>query len=353
MSDFKKTFEEGFSSDFKNSSDIVDDIVANGFGVKQVERIKFGVPFLDKAIKGAAKNDLFVIAAKTGVGKSELCTTITISALRQGKRVYYFALEYSYGEVEERMFYRIISKKFWDDPEKPKLKFSWTYDNFRDGKLWVAVNKYKTEAAAELKEQNKNLFIFYKTKDFDLDAFQKQFARIRGSVDLVVIDHLNYFDFGEGENEFRGASQIVKAIRAQNQISEIPIILVSHVRKSHYGDKRVIPSVEDIYGSSDIFKVATCCVLIGPDYITDAGKRDPANMASTWIHVAKRREDSSITRYIGRQDFNLRKNSYDGSYDLFKLVKGGTEVEFIPLIASSEEEKRQIPRFMRGDADEA
>lgn len=342
MSDFKETFKEGFSSDFKNSAELTEEIIANGFGTVPVERIKLGIPYLDKAVKGIAKDDLFVIAAKTGVGKSELCTTIAMSALKQGKKVYYFALEYAYGEVEQRMLYRIISKKFWDDADRPATTASWAYDNFKDGKLSAALDKYKKEAVEEMKEQNKNLFVFYKSQDFDLDVFTKQFAKIRGQADLVIIDHLNYFDLGEGENEFRGASNIVKAIRSHNQVSEIPIVLVSHVRKGQQRDQRIVPSVEDIYGSSDIFKVATCCIILGPDY-----EGSTVDDAATWIHVAKRREDSSVSRYIGKQMFSLKKNSYDGAYQLFRLIKGGTEVEYIELIPQNEHEKQMIPRFIR------
>lgn len=336
---FNERFEEAFANGFKSSSDVTKELREKRFALEKLERIKFGLPFIDRALRGIAKDDLIVVSAKTGVGKSEFCTTVTLSALSQNKKVFYFALEYSYGEVEERMLFRRISKMYWSDENREQLDNVWTYSNFHDGILKKAVEKYYDQAIEEQCEANKNLFILYKEKNFDIERFSEEFKRLRGLADLVIIDHLQYFDI-DHENENVGATEIIKAIRHHTTTSDIPVILVSHVRKSHFNDKKLVPSYEDIYGSSNIFKAATGVIILGPKY--DA--QDP-DIAKTWIHIAKNRMDNSLRFYMGLQDFNLRTNSYAGNWQLHKVIKGGTETEFIDM--TTEDGLKKVPRALR------
>jgi replicative DNA helicase len=53
----------------------------------------FGVTYLDAALKGICPNDLILIGATSGAGKTELCAQIARINAKLGKRVNYIALE--------------------------------------------------------------------------------------------------------------------------------------------------------------------------------------------------------------------------------------------------------------------
>ena len=60
----------------------------------------FGIKYLDAALHGIKPNDLILIGASSGAGKTELCTHIAKTNAKLGKRVRYIALEAEKNEIE-------------------------------------------------------------------------------------------------------------------------------------------------------------------------------------------------------------------------------------------------------------
>jgi hypothetical protein len=79
---------------------------------ERVERskneLKYNHAFLDDLLRGIAVNDLIVLGAETGAGKTEFARAIAASNAKQGRRVYYFALEAEPKEIERRTKYAIM-----------------------------------------------------------------------------------------------------------------------------------------------------------------------------------------------------------------------------------------------------
>ena len=71
--------------------------------------IKFGIEYLDLATDGLSESDLCLIGAESGAGKTEISTLIAQSALKQQKKVYFFALEAEKYEMNKRIHFRIFS----------------------------------------------------------------------------------------------------------------------------------------------------------------------------------------------------------------------------------------------------
>jgi replicative DNA helicase len=61
--------------------------------------------FLDDYLRCIMPNDLILLGAETGAGKTELARHIGAANARNGKRVYYFALEAEDKEIERRTKY--------------------------------------------------------------------------------------------------------------------------------------------------------------------------------------------------------------------------------------------------------
>lgn len=302
--------------DFETPADTVD--IEEELRMKALEKIIYtGIPYLDLALDGILPNDVVLVGAKTGVGKSELVATIASTNAQMGKRVHFFALEAERYEVERRLKYRLIAKRYYErindslcdlKSSNKKMNFS----NWWKGKLKPEVDQIADLVKKDISEKYKTLFIFYrKGGDFGLDQLEAQILSIKNKTDLIIIDHLHYIDFDDS-NENAAMGRITKKIRDLALYSGIPIILVAHLRKTDKKNRSLVPELEDFHGSKNIINIATKAVLIGPCY--DAMEK-PTEYA-TYMRVAKNRLDGSRARYIARCVWDASKNSYDQRFAL-------------------------------------
>src|SRR5690606_36783680 len=98
-------------------------------------------------------------------------------------------------------------------------------------------------------EAFKNLFTFYKSGDFTVSELQHRVEEIYHESDLIIIDHVHYFDWAE-DNDNRALKEIIKAIRDIALQKAVPVILVAHLRKRDRNNKDLVPGMEEFQGSS-------------------------------------------------------------------------------------------------------
>lgn len=293
--------------------------------------LSFGVRYLDQALGGIFKNDLILIGAKTGHGKTDLATYIAMHNAAQGKRVHYFALEAEDIEIERRVKYRHISKAAYRIVGDRLNYLDW-YAKMFESEL------AEVERMAEhvLMKRYETLWTFYRGRDFTVDDLEKKCLAIQDLTDLIVIDHLHFVD-SDDPNENRGFKAIVKRIRDIALSIGRPVLLIAHVRKGDRRFKQIIPATEDFHGTSDIIKIATKAVLMAPAL----DRRGPNHtLWPTYMHAAKCRPDGTRTRYVGLLHYDICATAYDDYFDLGVLVNDGSEWERL-----SEEKK---PHWAKG-----
>lgn len=274
--------------------------------------IKFGVPFLDDALLGIAKNDLVLIAARSGNGKSELATHISLVNAMEGKTVYHLALEAERREITRRMLYKRMSKRFYEQVVRTGGKPN--YLHWYMGKQ-EAMLGHLHESAAEDLENYSSLKIYYRGTDFGMKELSDIFASIKGKADLLTLDHLHYVDFAD-ENENRAHKQAVKEIRDLALLHSIPVILVAHIRKTDRRFAMPVPDLEDIHGSSDIFKIATKAIMIAPAKDQDVLPGTSTYRFPTYMRIVKCRQDGSLPWFTGLTAFDISTGEYDAKYEL-------------------------------------
>jgi replicative DNA helicase len=284
------------------------------------EMLTFGVRYLDDALGGIVRRDLIMVGARTGAGKTQLATISALANCRAGRRVHYFALEAEDREIERRIKYQIVAREYYHRLNHGKRI---RYLDWYQGRLEDELGQYSELAEAEMRDSvAKNLHTYYRVDSFTSADFAEQLAKIATETDLVILDHLHYVDHAEDENENKGYKRIVKQIRDSALRLGKPVIVVAHVRKADRKFVGLVPDVEDFHGSSDIGKIATKAITIAPDFEAQTG--DPS-LWSTFIHVAKCRQDNAVTRYVARCNFNTRTDSYQKGYTLGRLIDGGRE----------------------------
>ena len=283
----------------------------------------FGVSFLDRALGGIFANDLVIIGAKTGIGKTALSTLIALTNAIGGKHVHYFALEAEEDEIERRLKYSFLLKHM----RRRSVDTRWL--NFLDwyrGALDHLTGPYEAEVDAHLSSTHKTQHTFYRSSDFYVDHLESMVAEVQRETDLVILDHLHYVDTDE-PNENRGYKQIVKRTRDMALRLGKPVVVVAHVRKGDRRSPRLVPDLEDFHGTSDVPKIATKAVMIGPAHGEQSG--DPC-LWPTYLWPAKCRFDGSRTRYVGLSHFDIRTGMYGDDFELGRLNVTGEEWNVVP-----------------------
>ena len=101
---FERAIEAPEASQDNNS---LGDIMANIFDELEsgtvIDKVKTGIPIIDKCTNGIAQSELVTIGAKSGVGKSALAVRIAINMFKAGKKVLIVSREMSKKQVAERI----------------------------------------------------------------------------------------------------------------------------------------------------------------------------------------------------------------------------------------------------------
>lgn len=211
---------------------------------------RYWVSGLDKFLVGIQPDELVVIGAATWVGKSELCYTVAVENSLIGKKVLLLSLEWNIYEPALRHLQKEISKKI-------KIK-TWEYRfNVKD------IKDYEDKAAQDIHPNIKNNLFVYNKKAIPTIEFVKELvSKTKDKFDMYIIDHLHYIET-KGDNENKVLSDIMRQIKTITDIVKKPIILASHLRKKQWWDRfEKDPTVDDLYGSSNIGKEATTIILI-------------------------------------------------------------------------------------------
>lgn len=272
--------------------------------------LSFGINFLDESTGGVLPNDIIAVGAPSGVGKTAFCCNMAAANIVKGKKVHLFALEASENEIERRMKYPIIADLYYSDMVRKPLRKPFNFRNWYLGFLIDEMYEYEIKAAEIFEEKYKNIFLFYKNGDFGSDQFIQNVMSIASQTDLIIVDHIHYFDFDD-DNENRAIKNLVKTARTLGNELQKPIVLVGHLRKKDRGNDDLVAGMEEFHGSSDFYKISTKVLTISPGNPTLDGKG-----FETYFRVPKNRIDGSPTRFSARCIFDTKKGVYEEKYDL-------------------------------------
>lgn len=290
----------------------------------------YGISFLDDALVGIWPNDLILIGAKTGRGKTELATTIALNHARMGRKVVFFALEADRYEIHERLQYRAINAILRTHlPQLPTLRFvEWASQGINS-----ELEAIERQQQQQLALETESLRILYKGGGYTAEQLDEEFKALADDSDLFIIDHLHYFDLSL-DNESEGLKRVVHTIRNLAIHTGKPVVLLAHLRKNSALQQDTFPVIEDFHGHSDIIKVATNVIMLSPSKEAALFGDYP-----TYFHIAKSRKASENIPYVGLLGFNRQTNTYHDKYFLGRN-KGTAAPELIT--ASSE-----IPKWFK------
>jgi replicative DNA helicase len=277
--------------------------------------LSLGVAAADDMMDGIYYDDIVVIPIMLGGGKTELAVHVAMTNALEGKRVHFFALECFRGEIQRRVKYKLIARKFyrqeaWKDYDAVPNYVDW----FR-GRQKKLTEHLEAEVDSQFHETLTNLFLRYRKGKFTAEDFRKEVLLVQDQTDLIIVDHLHFFDFNN-PNENQALKDAIRTISDTAQLVGKPVVIFAQLRKTDKKNKTLIPDFDDIHGSSEIAKTAT-------KIITFARARDQEAQSKyqfpTYIKLLKNRAANDRTRYAALANFNIRENKYDDNYLLGEI----------------------------------
>lgn len=270
---------------------------------------KYWLSILDDYLWWIVENELVIIAAWSWIWKTDLSCNIAITNAMRWKKVALLSLEWDVWEITYRYFQREINKSrmkwFW---WKELIRWPEYRLNLKD------VEKEEEEVLNNIPKEMDNLFIFDKTYIPDRKKLLELMKNNYQHVDMFVIDHLHYLDFWE--NEYSWISEIVKWIKEMTEIMEKPVVLVSHLNRKYFEQKR-LPWKNDLHWSSNIEKNANTIILLSPDLNNEYVEKldDSKYLRPTKIIVDKNRTWMPVPAIFDTA-YDLRTKEYSKRNDL-------------------------------------
>ena len=306
--------------------------------------VTYGVQCLDHALRFILPNELVVIGADTGVGKSELAIHIARSNAKVGKKVNLYYLEG--GEIE------FVRRFKWGDFLNAYYTKYTQHIEYAD---WVTnqipaniINDIELNILPKQYEEayGDRLSIHPMSNTFNIDDVHLSLAdsllegvtdkRKMFGVDLIVIDHLHYFNMDEipGPNEIAKLNTILIKCKTIADLHHIPVVLVSHLRKK--SKERGIPDNEDFHGSSEITKKSSTSIIIAPGFRKDSNS---TLIYPTYFRITKSRMGIK-SNYVIMNDYDLRTRSYATNYEVYPINDKG-------FVAGEPFKKHEMPQWAR------
>jgi hypothetical protein len=295
--------------------------------------LAYNIAFLDDALRAILPHDLVLIGAPTGMGKTELALDIAARNAMNGRPTHYFALEAEDLELERRRKYALIADRVHRTKSHPN-RDDLNYTDWFLGRCDHIVGDLDGWADEWMREHLSNLHTFYRGQKFDGADLGRAIIEIHRETSLIIIDHLHYVDADENADENRALHENMKIIRDVSLRVGKPVILVAHLRKKDERAKKLVPSLDDFHGSSNLTKIATQVITIERAHGIEASKWW---LAPTFMSVSKDRR-AGAPRQVAVTSFDVLRKVYAPGYTL-GMVRGSKWEEL---------ELGDVPRWARG-----
>jgi hypothetical protein len=309
-------------------------------------KLRFGIPFFDDALRGIFLNDVILVGARSGAGKTELARIIAETNARDGARVAFFALEAFEGEIEARIMFSHMAACWREDHPGDAGYGSLDYGDWVDGDKQIKemLAPYRPKALAEFDESLSTLQTYYRARNFFGTAdFERQASELGKQVDLIVLDHIHYVDL-DGKDENRELTVLMKTVSDVSRHIGVPFVIVAHLRKAAAGSTKVslVPDMDEYHGASGLSKIATGAVMLARAPAMDLRGSDIRTIGDATLQrvVKSRTHGGAAMKHIALSWFDRRRSCYGDAYGLGELTFGG-------MSWRSLKEEAKIPRWAK------
>jgi hypothetical protein len=161
---------------------------------------------------------------------------------------------------------------------------------------------------------------------FDIAKLKDEMTRaVDDGVELIILDHLDYLDKEQaGSSDVEHISVLMKTIRRVQSMDNIPIVAISHLRKTQGKEPPVVPNMDEFIGSSNKVKEATAVIVFAPDDKKNE-EIETDSLKATWCCIRKSRR-RGLDNKVARLYFDTRTDAYQNNPDICVVNYSGTKV---------------------------
>jgi len=289
----------------------------------------YGISFLDEILHGIGRRELVLIGAYSGRGKTQMATMLAAANVKQGKRVAYIALEADPKEIERRLKFPLLLKKYvaaCRGKKMPYLDYGAWYKYDLDPEVDAILEPLEAQADAEFKSFYKGLTTVSRGHgDYALTQLERDIRQLASKVDMIVVDHLHVIDLKD-DNENREMTAVMHRLGQLVRSLGVPIVACAHLKKPS-GPSQLVPGQHDFHGSSNMVKVANTAIMLVPTSPGDfhiSGKYADIRAFPTLVAIPKSRTGGNMTGVVL---FDPGDGTYLKPYASGYVSKGGTHWE--------------------------
>ena len=278
---------------------------------------KYGIKYLDNRLKGICLNDLVMLGARSGAGKSTIANMIALANVEN--KVALFSLEnFKDDDFVKECFYRYVKR----------VRRPINIIDFMCGNEALDL-KILEEIEQEVEDAYKNVYTVCRKDGYNIKNLEQDVEdAVNKGIQIIILDHIDYLDkINATTNDVVHISEISKTIRKLQNKYRCAFICISHLRKSNNKNPIIIPNMDEFIGSSNKVKESTVVITFAPD---DKNNEEflNNNKKSTFCCVRKSRR-SGMDNRAARLYFDKITGRYLEEYEDLKVNYSGTEVENI------------------------
>lgn len=201
---------------------------------------------LDRILGGFRRGGLYIVAARTGIGKTAFLLTLAARIAGEDKRVAFFSLEMSAQDVGDRLLAMRGAATLWE----------LTTCNVKDWQ-WPAIAE-AIGTASELP------LMIDDTPALSVEALRTKAVRLslEDKLDIVFVDYLQLMrtDARErGEQRYREIARVTQGLKALAKELRVPVIAAAQLGRNAEG---TVPTLVDLRESGDIENDADGVIFI-------------------------------------------------------------------------------------------
>ncbi len=187
---------------------------------KEIDGHSTGFRPLDELMGGLRREDLVLVGARPGEGKSSLALNMTLACGKAGKKVLFFSLEMPGKQIGIRLAYSLA------EVDAKQLQ--------RKGKLKNDDIEKVSRALAEIRRMK----IFVDDSNVtpvELRSKSRQFRREHEGLDLIVVDYLQLMsgtESGRFENRTLEIASISRGLKLLARELNVPILALSQLNRA-------------------------------------------------------------------------------------------------------------------------
>lgn len=246
----------------------------------EITGLATGYSDLDRITTGLHPNELIIIAARPGVGKTAFALNVAMNAARKGdKTVAFFTLEMSAEQLLMRMF-----------ATEGKLDLTKLKRGNLENQDWRKVE----EAMIKLGDMNVFIDDTAGISVGEIRAKCRKLASSPNGLDLVVIDYLTII---QGSSKYAGnrqqeVSEISRSLKTMALELGVPVIALAQLSRNVEGRKDQRPILSDLRESGAIEQDADIVSFL---YREDYGKYEETPDSDVELIIAKHRNGPTGT----------------------------------------------------------